>query len=80
MSKAIIQIGEDRVAYDGRERTPVSGERSALLVTILRSQEDLYKRLVTAGHPDFAYHMAQAADADFGGKIVEHQPEPDVHN
>ena len=76
----IIQIGEDRVAYDGSEWTPVSGERSALLVIILRSQEGLYKRLVTADHPDFAYHMAQAAAADFGGEIIEYQPEPDVPN
>ncbi|HEY7184627.1 MAG TPA: hypothetical protein VIC84_24525 [Blastocatellia bacterium] len=76
----IIQIGEGRVAYDGREWAPVSGERDALLVTILRSQEGLFKRLVTADHPDFAYHMAQAAAADFGGEIVKYQPEPDVPN
>ena len=76
----MIQIGEDCVAYDGREWTPVSGERSALLVIILRSQEGLYKRLVAADQPDFAYHIAQAAAADFGGNIVEYQPEPDVRN
>jgi hypothetical protein len=46
----------------------------------LRSQEGLFKRLVTADHPDFAYHMAQAAAADFGGEIVKYQPEPDVPN
>lgn len=75
MSKVVIQIGEDRVAYNGRERTPVSGERSALLVPILRSQEYIYKR-EAAGHHDFAYVVAQAAAEDFKGKIVEHQPDP----
>jgi hypothetical protein len=75
MSRVVIQIGEDRVAYDGREWTPVSGERSSLLATILRSQEDLYKRLA-AGHRDFTYAVAQAAAEDFRGKIVERQPDP----
>jgi hypothetical protein len=63
----VIQIGEDRMAYDGREWTPVSGERSFLLATILRSQEDLYKRLAT-GHRDFVYHVAQDATEDFRKK------------
>jgi hypothetical protein len=34
MSGVVIQIGENRVAYDGHEWTPVSGERSELLVII----------------------------------------------
>jgi hypothetical protein len=63
------------MAYDGREWTPVSGERSFLLATILRSQEDLYKRLST-GHRDFVCYFAQAAAEDFRGKIVKHNPEP----
>jgi len=70
-----FKIGEDRMAYDGREWTPVSGERSFLLATILRSQEDLYKRLAT-GHRDFVCHVAQAAAEDFRVEIVEHKPEP----
>ena len=64
-----------RTHYDGRVWMPVIGERSALLATILRSQEDLYKRLA-AGHRDFTYAVAQAAAEDFRGKIVERQPDP----
>jgi hypothetical protein len=63
------------MAYDGHDWATVSGERSALLVTILRSQEHLYKR-EAAGHRDFAYAVARAAAEDFRGKIVEHQPDP----
>jgi hypothetical protein len=75
MSRVLIQIGEDRVGYDGNVWTAVSGERSELLVTVLRSSEHIYKR-EAAGHRDFGYAFARAAAEDFRGKIVEYQPDP----
>ena len=71
----IIQVENDRVAYDGRDWTPVAGEHAWAIARMMKSRERLYKRLAAA-HPDFAYNVARAAAEDFHGRIVEYQPIP----
>jgi hypothetical protein len=73
MSRTVIQIGDDRVAYDGRDWTPVSGERAEELASMMKASEFLYN-LKASSHPDYAYNMACAAAEDFHGQIVEYQP------
>src|SRR5262245_7414158 len=76
MNRMIIQVDENRVAYDGRDWTPVAGEHAWAIARMMKCSERLYKRLAAA-HPDFAYNVAQAADEDFHGRIVEYQPIPE---
>jgi len=76
MNRMIIQVDDNRVAYDGRDWTPVAGEHAWAIARMMKSSESLYKRLAAA-HPDFAYNVAQAAAEDFHGRIVEYQPIPE---
>jgi hypothetical protein len=76
MNKMIIHVDSNRVAYDGRDWTPVAGEHAWAIARMMKSRERLYKRLAAA-HPDFAYNVAQAAAEDFHGRIVEYQPIPE---
>jgi len=78
MNRMIIQVDNDRVAYDGRDWTPVAGEHAWAIARMMKSSERLYKRLA-AGRPDFAYNIAQAAAEDFHGRIVEYQPIPEYN-
>jgi hypothetical protein len=73
MNRMIIQVDDDRVAYDGRDWTPVAGEHAWAIARMMKSSERLYMRLA-AGRPDFAYNIAQAAAEDFHGRIIEYQP------
>jgi len=75
MNRMIIQVDDDRVAYDGRDWTPVTGEHAWAIARMMKSRERMYKRLA-AGRPDFAYNVARAAAEDFHGRIVEYQPIP----
>ena len=75
MIRMIIQVDADRVAYDGRDWTPVAGEHAWAIARMMKSRERLYKRLA-ARRPDFAYNVARAAAEDFHGRIVEYQPIP----
>jgi hypothetical protein len=75
MNRMIIQVDTDRVAYDGRDWTPVAGEHAWAIARMMKSRERMYKRLA-AGRPDFAYNVARAAAEDFHGRIVEYQPIP----
>jgi hypothetical protein len=75
MNRIIIQVDTDRVAYDGRDWTPVAGEHAWAIARMMKSRERLYKRKAAA-HPDFAYNVARAAAEDFHGRIVEYQPIP----
>jgi len=76
MNRMIIQVDDNRVAYDGWDWTPVAGEHAWAIARMMKSSERLYKRLAAA-HPDFAYNVAQAAAKDFHGRIVEYQPIPE---
>ena len=76
MNRMIIQVDDNRVAYDGRDWTPVDGEHAWAIARMMKSSERLYKRLA-AGRPDFAYNVARAAAEDFHGRIVEYQPIPE---
>ena len=76
MNRMIIQVDDNRVAYDGRDWKPVAGEHAWAIARMMKSSESLYKRLAAA-HPDFAYNVAQAAAEDFHGRIVEYQPIPE---
>jgi hypothetical protein len=78
MNRIIIQVDDDRVAYDGRDWTPVAGEHAWAIARMMKSSERLYKRLA-AGRPDFAYNIAQAAAEAFHGRIVEYQPIPEYN-
>ncbi|HEU0179042.1 MAG TPA: hypothetical protein VFV58_32660 [Blastocatellia bacterium] len=69
----IIQVDNNRVAYDGRDWTPVAGEHAWAIARMMKTRERLYK-LPAAAHPDFAYNVAQAAAKDFHGRIIEYQP------
>jgi hypothetical protein len=75
MSRTVIQIGADRVAYDGQKWTPVEGERAPLIANIMETCEALYKTRA-ASHPDFDHNVARAAAEDLGGQIVEYEPDP----
>jgi len=75
MNRMIIQVDTDRVAYDGRDWTPVAGEHAWAIARMMKSRERRYKRLAAA-HPDFAYNVARAAAEDFRGRIIEYQPVP----
>jgi len=76
MNRMIIQVDDNRVAYDGRDWKPVAGEHAWAIARMMKSSERLYKRRAAA-HPDFAYNVAQAAAEDFHGRIVEYQPIPE---
>jgi hypothetical protein len=76
MNRMIIQVDANRVAYDGRDWTPVAGEHAWAIARMMKSGEREYKRLA-AVHYDFAYNVAQAAAEDFHGRIVEYQPVPE---
>jgi hypothetical protein len=62
MNRMIIQVDTDRVAYDGRDWTPVAGEHAWAIARMMKSRERLYKRLA-AGRPDFAYNRRISADS-----------------
>jgi hypothetical protein len=76
MNRMIIQVDDNRVAFDSRDWTPVDGEHAWAIARMMKSSERLYKRLASA-HPDFAYNVARAAAEDFHGRIVEYQPIPE---
>jgi hypothetical protein len=73
MSRTVIQVGDNREAYDGRDWTPVSGENAASIARVMKASEFLYN-LKASSHPDYAYNMARAAAEDFRGQIVEYYP------
>jgi len=74
MSRTVIQIGADRVAFNGHDWTPLTGERSEGLARLMRSAEPQYRRQA-ASHPDHAYNVALAAAEDWRGRIVEYLPD-----
>lgn len=75
MSRAVIQVGDSRVAYDGRKWTAVSGPDAELIARQMKTVELLYRQKASA-HPDFVYNVAEVAAKDWRGAIVEHQPDP----
>ena len=70
MRKAIIQVGDNRISYDGLKWRAVSGERAEGLAELMESFEFLYKRNADT-QPDYLYNIALEAARQFNGKVIE---------
>jgi hypothetical protein len=75
VSRAVIQIGDERVSFDGRNWAAVSGERAAMIARQMKIVEPLYRSRATS-HPDPVYNIALVAAEEWHGQIVEYQPDP----
>ena len=76
MRRAIIQVGDNKIAYDGRNWTAIEGERAQLIADLMKMFEWRYE-IEANTQPDLLYNIASVAAREFKGEVIECPELPD---